>query len=220
MCCVATGDLGYQNEAGYLFVTGRSKDVINRGGEIIAPTEVENAVLQMPGVMGAAAFPVPHDKLQETVGLVLVCGPLQKRPKVGEGGASRKPLLPDVTEFLSELLHPSKWPALLVIMDDLPKGPTGKASNQASLTQLPARQTGNGIGDQPVAHLFACFPGNICCVSTRSYHVHNIGLDTQCGGYQSCACNCILHCQVIHCAPTVSVHWQCIVPLDRLPLLW
>lgn len=69
----------------------------------------------MPGIKAAAAFPVAHDKLQEAVGLAVVLEPGQ--PLL---------LLPDVTAFLSGLLHPSKWPFVLVYMDDLPKGPTGK----------------------------------------------------------------------------------------------
>jgi acyl-CoA synthetase (AMP-forming)/AMP-acid ligase II len=49
---------------GYLFVTGRSKDVINRGGEIISPVEVEEAVASHPHIEQAMAFPTPHDVLQ------------------------------------------------------------------------------------------------------------------------------------------------------------
>lgn len=71
--------------------------------------------MQVPGVKGAAAFPAPHDKLQECVGLVVVCTDDDKRP-----------LLPEIIECLSGILHPSKWPFMVVYMDQLPKGPTGK----------------------------------------------------------------------------------------------
>jgi acyl-CoA synthetase (AMP-forming)/AMP-acid ligase II len=52
------------DEDGYLYITGRSKDVINRGGEIISPAEVEDAVVSHPAVEAALAFSVPHDVLQ------------------------------------------------------------------------------------------------------------------------------------------------------------
>jgi acyl-CoA synthetase (AMP-forming)/AMP-acid ligase II len=67
-----TGDLGYLDEDGYLFVTGRSKEVLNRGGEIISPMEVEDAVMSHPGILACAAFSATHDVLQEVDGLVLV----------------------------------------------------------------------------------------------------------------------------------------------------
>lgn len=49
---------------GYLFITGRSKDVINRGGEILSPVEVEDAVTSHPRIEAAMAFSIPHDILQ------------------------------------------------------------------------------------------------------------------------------------------------------------
>lgn len=66
-----TGDMGYLKN-GYLYITGRSKEVINRGGEIISPLEIENVLLTHPKVAQAMVFSVPHDTLQETVGCVIV----------------------------------------------------------------------------------------------------------------------------------------------------
>lgn len=66
-----TGDMGYLKN-GYLYVTGRSKEVINRGGEIISPLEIENVLINHPDVAQVMAFSVPHDTLQETVGCVIV----------------------------------------------------------------------------------------------------------------------------------------------------
>lgn len=54
----------YMDTEGYLFITGRSKDVINRGGEIISPVEVEDAVVSHPRIEQAMAFATPHDVLQ------------------------------------------------------------------------------------------------------------------------------------------------------------
>ena len=59
-----TGDLGYLDSDGYLFIVGRIKDVINRGGQKVAPTEVEEVLLNHPDVVEAAVFPVPHPRLE------------------------------------------------------------------------------------------------------------------------------------------------------------
>ena len=67
-----TGDLGSFNGDGYLYVTGRIKDIINRGGEKIAPREVEEVLLLHPAVAQAVAFPAPHPSLGEDVAAAVV----------------------------------------------------------------------------------------------------------------------------------------------------
>jgi acyl-CoA synthetase (AMP-forming)/AMP-acid ligase II len=112
-----TGDLGYMDADGYLYITGRAKEVINRGGEIISPMEVEEAVNAHPDVQTCVAFSVSHSVLQEVVGIVLV--PVPNRPKVD---------LPALHAFLSSgrLLAAPKWPQCLVYMSALPKSHTNK----------------------------------------------------------------------------------------------
>ncbi|KAG8630866.1 hypothetical protein KVT40_000006 [Elsinoe batatas] len=114
-----TGDMGYLDDDGYLFVTGRSKEVINRGGELISPFEVEEAVLSASQTSGSLiegrisavlAFSMPHDVLQEVVGLVIVT-------PVG----ARKVCIKTVQDAVKESLSQVKWPQVLVFMDDLPK---------------------------------------------------------------------------------------------------
>ena len=60
---------------GYLFIVGRIKDVINRGGQKVAPAEVEKALLSHPDVVEAAAFPIPHARLGEDVAAAVVLRP-------------------------------------------------------------------------------------------------------------------------------------------------
>ncbi|MCW1385093.1 AMP-binding protein [Novosphingobium sp. KCTC 2891] len=109
-----TGDLGRFDEDGFLYIVGRGKDVIKRGGETIAPAEIEDVLVGHPDIRAALAFAVPHAMLGETVGCVIV-------PRNG-----RRVDLETLAPHLSRHLSPAKWPVLAVYMDDLPKNATGK----------------------------------------------------------------------------------------------
>lgn len=114
-----TGDMGYLDADGFLYVTGRSKEVINRGGELISPFEVEEALIIAAGrpdsplygrVSAALAFSMPHDVLQEVVGAVLVTPP-----------GARRADIKTVQDAVKDSLSQVKWPTFIVYMDDLPK---------------------------------------------------------------------------------------------------
>ncbi|SIQ93714.1 MULTISPECIES: acyl--CoA ligase [Acidiphilium] len=109
-----TGDEGRLDADGYLHLTGRLKEMINRGGEKISPLEVDVALLDHPGVAEACTFAVPHAKLGEEVAAIVV-------PRPGSSLTAQ-----DVRDFAAARLAPFKVPRQILIMDAIPKGATGK----------------------------------------------------------------------------------------------
>ncbi len=109
-----TGDQGYLDAAGYLWLTGRIKELINRGGEKISPVEVENALLDHPDVAQAAAFAMAHPMLGEDVAAAVV---LREGNNPGEH---------ELREFVAARIAHFKVPRKIVFLDAIPKGPTGK----------------------------------------------------------------------------------------------
>jgi acyl-CoA synthetase (AMP-forming)/AMP-acid ligase II/acyl carrier protein len=109
-----TGDEGYLDEEGYLFLTGRLKEIINRGGEKVAPREIDEVLLEHPAVAQAVAFAVPHPTLGEDVAAAVV---------LREGARTEPQAL---RAFLFDRLAPVKIPSRVVIVPAIPKGPTGK----------------------------------------------------------------------------------------------
>lgn len=109
-----TGDLGYRDEDGYFFITGRLKELIIKGGENIAPREIDEVLYKHPAVLEAAAFGVPDENYGEDV---MACVTL--KPDVT---CSEKELV----EFCLGKLGKYKAPKHIRFMDSLPKGPSGK----------------------------------------------------------------------------------------------
>jgi|SRR5579871_6363471 len=119
-----TGDQGYLDAEGYLFLTGRIKEIINRAGEKIAPREVEEALLQHPSLAQSAAFAVPHPTLGEDVAAAVVLRP----------GAHAEEK--ELREFAAARLAHFKVPSRIAIVADVPKGPTGKVQRLGLASQL------------------------------------------------------------------------------------
>jgi oxalate---CoA ligase len=109
-----TGDLGCIDRDGYLFLSGRRKEIINRGGEKIAPREVDETLLAHPAVAQAVAFAAPHSLLGEAVAAAVVLHP-------GTSVTGK-----DLREFASGRLAMFKIPEKILFLDEIPKGPTGK----------------------------------------------------------------------------------------------
>jgi acyl-CoA synthetase (AMP-forming)/AMP-acid ligase II len=109
-----TGDQGTLDEAGYLRITGRLKELINRGGEKISPLEVDEVLLNHPAVREAVTFPFKHPMLGEEVAAAVV---------LREGHTATDH---ELHEFVSKHLAQFKVPRKILVMEEIPKGPTGK----------------------------------------------------------------------------------------------
>ncbi len=114
-----SGDLGRLDEEGFLFVTGRIKEIVNRGGEKIIPTEVDAVLASHPAVAEAAAFGVAHPTLGEDVAAAVVLRP-------GESVSES-----DLRRFAAGQLAPFKVPRRIFFLDAIPKGPTGKPKRES-----------------------------------------------------------------------------------------
>ncbi len=109
-----TGDQGSFDEEDYLRLTGRLKELINRGGEKISPLEVDAVLLSHPDVAQAVCFAVPHEKLGEDIAAAVV---------LSEGATIAGQ---DVRDFVGARLAKFKVPTSVVILEEIPKGATGK----------------------------------------------------------------------------------------------
>ena len=118
-----TGDQGYLDYDGYLYLTGRLKETINRGGEKVSPAEVEEALGNHPDVAAAAVFAMPHPTLGEDIAAAVV---LRQ-----DGGSS----VADLRRYLGRRLATYKIPGQIVLVDKIPMNPSGKIP-RARLAQL------------------------------------------------------------------------------------
>ena len=109
-----TGDQGQLTPDGYLSLTGRLTEIINRGGEKISPREVDEVLMDHPAVAQVVTFGIPHEKLGEEVGAVIVL-------KAEQTATER-----DIRDFAAKRLADFKVPRKILFMDEIPKGATGK----------------------------------------------------------------------------------------------
>lgn len=108
-----TGDEGHIDD-GFLYLTGRMKEIINRGGQKVSPREVDEVLTGHPGVAEAAVFAIPHSSLNEAVAAAVV---LKKDHEISEKM---------LRQYLADRLVIYKVPQHIIFVDAFPKGPTGK----------------------------------------------------------------------------------------------
>jgi acyl-CoA synthetase (AMP-forming)/AMP-acid ligase II len=109
-----TGDQGMMSPEGYISITGRLKEIINRGGEKISPREVDEVLMDHPAIQQVVTFAVPHDKLGEDVAVAVV---------LREGAALTEK---ELREFAARRLADFKTPRKVLFLPEIPRGATGK----------------------------------------------------------------------------------------------
>jgi acyl-CoA synthetase (AMP-forming)/AMP-acid ligase II len=109
-----TGDQGVMTADGYVSITGRLKEIINRGGEKISPREVDEVLMDHPAVAQVVTFAFPHDKLGEEVAAAVVL-------REGQSVDGKQ-----LQKFVAGRLADFKVPRKILLLDEIPKGPTGK----------------------------------------------------------------------------------------------
>jgi acyl-CoA synthetase (AMP-forming)/AMP-acid ligase II/acyl carrier protein len=119
-----TGDQGRLDTDGYLILTGRLKEIINRGGEKISPREIDEALLRHPAMREAVAFSVPHATLGEDIAAAVVARDGQILTEA------------EVRQFAIRYLPDFKVPARILVLAEIPKGPTGKVQRTNLATRL------------------------------------------------------------------------------------
>jgi acyl-CoA synthetase (AMP-forming)/AMP-acid ligase II len=123
-----TGDLGYLDEDGYLFIKGRSREVINRGGENIAPREIEEVLLSSPLIREAAVVGRPDSIYGEQVVAYIVAH-----------GKWSEAMVQDLCQYAAQRLSHYKVPVDFIVLDTLPKNATGKIERHSLRAREQAR---------------------------------------------------------------------------------
>jgi len=135
-CWYRTGDIGSLDADGFLTLHGREREFINRGGEKIAPLEIDQALMRHPQVAQAAAFGVPHPRLGEDAAAAVVLRP----------GATVTPA--ELRDFISERLAAFKVPRRITIIDQLPRGITGKVQRKRLAEALRENPERSGLSEE------------------------------------------------------------------------
>ncbi len=120
-----TGDIGYLDNEGYLFLTGRKKELINKGGEKFSPQEIDAVLASYPGIREAMAFRIDDPVLGEDVAVMVV----RSDEMVSEH---------DLRRYLLDRLIQFKVPRRIFFVDEIPKGPTGKLLRYAGTERYKA----------------------------------------------------------------------------------
>ncbi len=109
-----TGDQGVMDHEGYITITGRLKEIINRGGEKVSPREIDEVLMDHPCVAQCVCFAVPHAKLGEDIAVAIV---LREAMTADERS---------IKDFCASRLARFKVPETVIFLEEIPKGATGK----------------------------------------------------------------------------------------------
>ena len=109
-----TGDLGALDSDGYLQISGRIKEIINKGGEKVSPNEIDDTIQEIPAIAQVVCFAIKDDKYGEDIGCAIV---LKSGMTITEK---------EIISYCSEYLAKFKVPKKFLFLDEIPKGPTGK----------------------------------------------------------------------------------------------
>ena len=158
-----TGDLGRLDQDGDLFITGRIKEIINRGGETISPLEIDAALAGHPAIAQAASFAIPHPTLGEDVAAAVVLR------------SGMRASAPEIRSFLSGMLSRSKVPNRILFLDSIPLSAAGKPlrsnlSESFSKGQRAAAQL-DSSAPAPSSESLSWLQERIAAVWTRILHV-------------------------------------------------
>ena len=157
-----TGDTGYVDADGHLFLTGRTKEMINRGGEKVNVREVDDALLQHEAVAEAAAFPIKHRTLGEEVAAAVALKPARVASEA------------DLRQFLAPRLSAFKVPRRIFFLERLPRNAVGKIDRLA-LAKSASEQAGaesSGSGGE-----LSEIEAQIAAIWARELGVQRVGLD-------------------------------------------
>ena len=126
---LTTGDVGFVDESGYLFVEGRADDVIIKGGENLSPSEIEDALLRHKSVQAAVVVGVPHAEWGESVAAAVVLVP-------EADGSLHEVVVEELGVWVRQSLGSLKTPSLIEVRDELPTTATGKVLRRVVRDEL------------------------------------------------------------------------------------
>ena len=126
---LTTGDVGFVDESGYLFVEGRADDVIIKGGENLSPSEIEDALLRHQSVQAAVVVGVPHAEWGESVAAAVVLVP-------DADGGLHEAIVEELVVWVRQSLGSLKTPSIIEVRDELPTTATGKVLRRVVRDEL------------------------------------------------------------------------------------
>jgi acyl-CoA synthetase (AMP-forming)/AMP-acid ligase II/thioesterase domain-containing protein len=159
-----TGDIGRLDMDGFLYITGRKKEMINRGGQKIFPTEVDQALARHPAVLEAAAFAVSHPTLGEDLAAAVVLRP----------GASATE--PDLRRFLGTQLAAYKIPRSIVFLENMPRTASGKLKRAHLAEQIGRAREIPAAAPQEVSLALQAIQSKLLDIWSRILEAPEIGI--------------------------------------------